>query len=79
MTRQHLTILKQATDADGNKLELHVLPPPLDGRDNRFSRSRDFAAGYINYLPINGAVIAPSLATRRQLLPRTAGPPLSRP
>ena len=59
VTRRHLAILKQATDADGNKLELHVLPPPLDGRDNRFSRSRDFAAGYINYLPINGAVIAP--------------------
>ncbi len=27
VTRQHLAILKQATDADGNKLELHVLPP----------------------------------------------------
>lgn len=28
VTRRHLAILKQATDADGNKLELHVLPPP---------------------------------------------------
>ncbi|MBW3807717.1 agmatine deiminase family protein [Aeromonas jandaei] len=64
VTRQHMTILKQATDADGNKLELHVLPPPLDGRDNRFSRSRDFAAGYINYLPINGAVIAPEFGDK---------------
>ena len=64
VTRQHMTILKQATDADGNKLELHVLPPPLDVRDNRFSRSRDFAAGYINYLPINGAVIAPEFGDK---------------
>lgn len=59
VTRQHLAILQQVTDADGNKLALHPLPPPLGGRDNRFSRSRDFAAGYINYLPINGAVIVP--------------------
>ena len=64
VTRQHLAILKQATDADGNKLELHMLPPPLDVRDNRFSRSRDFAAGYINYLPINGAVIAPEFGDK---------------
>lgn len=64
VTRWHLAILKQATDADGNKLELHVLPPPLDGRDNRFSRSRDFAAGYINYLPINGAIIAPEFGDK---------------
>lgn len=59
VTRQHLAILQQATDADGNRLELHQLPPPRGGRDNKFSRSPDFAAGYINYLPINGAVIAP--------------------
>ncbi|MBO2903015.1 agmatine deiminase family protein [Aeromonas dhakensis] len=64
VTRRHLAILRQATDADGNKLELHVLPPPLDGRDNRFSRSRDFAAGYISYLPINGAVIAPEFGDK---------------
>ncbi|HEA3131284.1 TPA: agmatine deiminase family protein [Aeromonas hydrophila] len=64
VTRRHLAILKQTTDADGNQLELHVLPPPLDGRDNSFSRSRDFAAGYINYLPINGAVIAPEFGDK---------------
>ncbi|MNF38865.1 Agmatine deiminase [compost metagenome] len=64
VTRQHLAILQQATDADGNKLELHQLPPPLGGRDNKFSRSPDFAAGYINYLPINGAVIAPEFGDK---------------
>jgi len=64
VTRQHLAILQQATDADGNKLELHQLPPPRGGRDNKFSRSPDFAAGYINYLPINGAVIAPEFGDK---------------
>ncbi|SFF60958.1 agmatine deiminase [Duganella sp. CF458] len=60
VTRKHLDILKNATDADGRKLEIHILPPPAKPRSNRFSEGNpDFAAGYINYLPINGAVIAP--------------------
>ncbi|KQV43127.1 MULTISPECIES: agmatine deiminase family protein [unclassified Duganella] len=60
VTRKHLDILKNATDADGRKLEIHVLPPPANPRSNRFTEGNpDFAAGYINYLPINGAVIAP--------------------
>lgn len=60
VTRKHLEILKSATDADGRKLEIHTLPPPAYPRSNRFTEGNpDFAAGYINYLPINGAVIAP--------------------
>ena len=49
-----------ATDADGRRLQVHTLSPPLAPRDSRFSRNNpDFAAGYINYFVINGAVIAP--------------------
>ncbi|QBF26255.1 agmatine deiminase family protein [Pseudomonas tructae] len=60
VTRKHLEILKQATDADGRPFTVHLLPPPRTPRSNRFTRDNpDFAAGYINYLPINGAVIAP--------------------
>lgn len=60
MTRTHLDILKAATDADGRKLSVYTLPPPLIGRSNVYSNNNpDFAPGYINYLPINGAVIAP--------------------
>lgn len=59
VTREHLAILQGARDADGRALQLHLLPPPRQPRDNRFSRSPDFAAGYINYLPINGAVVIP--------------------
>ncbi len=60
VTRKHLEILKAATDADGRPLEVHTLPPPLKPRRSVFrQRNPDFAAGYINYLPINGAVIAP--------------------
>ena len=40
VTRQHLAILQQATDADGNKLELHQLPPPLGGRDKSSAAAR---------------------------------------
>lgn len=60
VTRTHLEILKAATDADGNKLAIHTLPPPLKKRSNVYTQNNpDFAAGYINYLPINGAVIVP--------------------
>ncbi|MDU1662641.1 MAG: agmatine deiminase family protein, partial [Stenotrophomonas maltophilia] len=53
-------ILRGATDADGRRLQVHTLPPPLDGRDNVHTRDNDdLAMGYINYLPINGAVVAP--------------------
>ncbi|MDO9322535.1 MAG: agmatine deiminase family protein [Pseudomonas sp.] len=60
VTRKHLEILKTATDADGNKLQIHTLPPPLKVRSNVYTKNNpDFAPGYINYLPVNGAVIVP--------------------
>ncbi|PAV47610.1 agmatine deiminase [Pseudomonas sp. HAR-UPW-AIA-41] len=60
VTRTHLQILQNATDADGRKLVVHTLPPPLKKRSNVYTQNNpDFAPGYINYLPINGAVIAP--------------------
>ena len=60
VTLAHLDILKNATDADGRKLQVHTLSPPMDPRQNKFSKNNpDFAAGYINYFVINGAVIAP--------------------
>ncbi|MFV0456669.1 MAG: agmatine/peptidylarginine deiminase [Pseudomonas sp.] len=60
VTRTHLDILKAATDAAGRKLVVHTLPPPLKARSNVYTcNNPNFAPGYINYLPINGAVIAP--------------------
>ncbi len=60
LTREHLDILRGATDADGRRLQVHTLPPPPGGRDNVHTRDNDdLAMGYINYLPINGAVVAP--------------------
>lgn len=60
VTRRHLEILKTATDADGKRLQIHTLSPPSKPRSNKFTRNNpDFAAGYINYFPINGAIIAP--------------------
>lgn len=60
VTLKHLEILRNASDADGRQLQVHTLSPPLSPRRSRFSRDNpDFAAGYINYFVINGAVIAP--------------------
>ena len=59
VTRRHLAILKAATDAAGRRLQVHTLSPPQAPRDNMYTREADYAAGYINFLPINGAVIAP--------------------
>ena len=65
VTRAHLDILKNATDADGRKLQVHTVSPPLNPRKSKFSRNNpDFAAGYINYFVINGAVIAPEFGDK---------------
>lgn len=65
VTKAHLEILKNATDADGRPLEVHAVSPPLKPRKSKFSRKNpDFAAGYINYFVVNGAVIAPQFGDR---------------
>ncbi|CAI8828750.1 agmatine deiminase family protein [Pseudomonas sp. IT-P176] len=65
VTLAHLEILRQATDAQGRKLQVHTLSPPLKPRNNKFSKNNpDFAAGYINYFVINGAVLAPQFGDR---------------
>ncbi|MDH0628879.1 agmatine deiminase family protein [Pseudomonas mosselii] len=65
VTLKHLEILRNATDADGRKLEIHTMSPPLKPRRSKFSEDNpDFAAGYINYFVINGAVIAPQFGDR---------------
>jgi agmatine deiminase len=62
VTRRHLDILRQSTDAAGRRLEVHVLAAPANPRNSH--RSRDFAAGYINFYVCNGAVIAPEFGDR---------------
>lgn len=47
-------ILKNARDAEGRKLELIVIPEPVDIR----SDNPEFVASYVNYYVCNGAVIA---------------------
>lgn len=47
-------ILSQATDAEGRKLELVVIPDPQKTR----VESDDFVASYVNYYVCNGAVVA---------------------
>jgi agmatine deiminase len=46
-------IVKNATDAQGNKLDIVVIPSPADIR----SESEDFVSRYVNYYVCNDAVI----------------------
>lgn len=46
-------VLKQATDHEGRKLEIVVIPEPVKFRSNH----PDFVTSYVNYYVCNGAVI----------------------
>lgn len=63
VTKQHLTILRSATDARGRPLEVEVLETPASIRP-KFAND-DFAAGYINFYVCNGAVIAPEFGDKQ--------------
>lgn len=62
VTRRHLDILREATDAKGRQLKVVTLPGPQSIREDY--ENRDFAAGYINFYVCNGAVIAPEFGDR---------------
>jgi agmatine deiminase len=62
VTRRHLKILRDETDAKGRRLEVVTLPGPTRVREKY--ENRDFAAGYINFYVCNGAVIAPEFGDR---------------
>lgn len=57
VTKQHLTILKKATDAQGNPLQVNVLETPSTIRERYVND--DFAAGYVNFYVCNRAVVIP--------------------
>lgn len=73
VTRRHLEILRASTDAQGRPLQVLTVQAPTRPRNRH--RSREFAAGYINYYLCNGALIAPEFgdsaadeAARRTLI-----------
>jgi agmatine deiminase len=57
VTRRHLDILRHATDADDRPLEVVVLESPQQIRPT-FDND-DFAAGYVNFYCVNGAILVP--------------------
>ncbi|MEV6102203.1 agmatine deiminase family protein [Nocardia sp. NPDC051981] len=57
VTRRHLDILHNATDAQGRPLEIETLEAPSELRYR--GAGDDFAAGYVNFYVCNGGVIAP--------------------
>ncbi len=63
VTRTHLRLLRDATDAAGNDLKVVTIPGPDIVRPE-FAND-DFAAGYINFYVCNGAVVAPQFGDRK--------------
>ena len=63
VTRRHIDILKNATDAAGRKLEVVILEAP--GRIRESYANDEFAGGYINFYVCNGAVVAPQFGDPR--------------
>jgi agmatine deiminase len=53
-------ILKKSTDAKGRKLDIVIVPEPVDIR----SKNADFVASYVNYYVCNGAVIGSDFGDR---------------
>lgn len=47
-------VLKKATDAQGRKLDIVVIPEPT----KISSRAKDFVSSYVNYFVCNGAVVS---------------------
>jgi agmatine deiminase len=63
VTLRHLEILRGATDADNRPLRVVVLEAPTRTRP-RFA-SADFAAGYVNFYVLNGAVLMPEFGDQK--------------
>lgn len=57
LTRQHLEILRAATDADNQPLKVIVVDGPSQTRPG--NNPDTFAAGYINYYATSGAIFLP--------------------
>jgi agmatine deiminase len=57
VTREHLTLLQEATDARGKKLEVITLEAPTTIRPA--FETAEFAPGYIGFYVCNGAVLMP--------------------
>jgi agmatine deiminase len=57
VTREHLRLLQEATDASGKKLEVITLEAPTTVRPN--FETAEFAPGYIGFYVCNGAVLMP--------------------
>lgn len=63
LTKQHLTLLKAATDAKDHPLKVTALEGPSRVR-SRYE-TRDFAAGYIGFYVCNGAVISQEFGDKK--------------
>ncbi|TXT10713.1 hypothetical protein VHUM_02218 [Vanrija humicola] len=58
VTRRHLDILRDATDARGERLKVVTLAAPRHIR-KQWRHDDDFSAGYVNFYTCNGGVVMP--------------------
>ncbi|WOO82774.1 Putative agmatine deiminase [Vanrija pseudolonga] len=58
VTRKHLDILRGATDANGQRLNVVTLAAPTQVRP-QWRHDDEFSAGYVNFYVCNGGVVAP--------------------
>ncbi len=63
VTRQHQKLLEAADDAAGKRVGVVTIASPE--RVRRKLESKEFAAGYINFYVVNGAVIAPEFGDKK--------------
>lgn len=63
VTKRHLQILRDATDAQGRKLDVVTIAGPSFVREKY--ETDDFAAGYVNFYVCNGAVLVPQFGDRK--------------
>jgi agmatine deiminase len=63
VTREHLRLLQSAQDADREPLDVVTIESPK--RIRRKLETKEFAAGYINFYVVNGAVIAPEFGDKK--------------
>ncbi|MBL8968768.1 MAG: agmatine deiminase family protein [Spirochaetaceae bacterium] len=64
VTLENIAILRGERDANGDRLVVHVIENPATIRED--FAGEEFAAGYVNFYVLNGAVLIPEFGDRRR-------------
>lgn len=64
VTLENIAILRGERDANGDELVVHVIENPATIRED--FAGEEFAAGYINFYVLNGAILIPEFGDRQR-------------